>query len=137
MFAGQRLTPRYAFADFTAAEASYALANKIACRPDDPAVRQHREPVTQQPPEPHICWDVTTHTPPAGMAYGSVQRLPTWQPSPNFAPKDFAADTRLPPRAAAGARKEELAPGFEPMPGKREPYTATIDPKRFDEDKQS
>jgi hypothetical protein len=126
--------PRYTVAELSPELA--AKARELACTlpMDHPMVKTHGTQ-SAAAPEWHHCTDLTTGVRPAGSVISDLPREKYRGPT-NFAPTDPAADTRL-PRAAAGGARQEMPPGFEPLPGLREPYTIAIEPKRYDDEEQS
>jgi hypothetical protein len=107
-----RRVPRFSFAELNPEQAAHAIRMKGVCETDDPRVKQLkklRAGATQQPPEPHLCQDWDSGSPPRGDAELTIHSA-FLQTSP-FHPLDrgrpYVASVRVTPAIASRGSENE------------------------------
>jgi hypothetical protein len=107
-----RRVPRFSFAELNPQQAAHAIRMQGVCATDDPRVKELkklRAGATQQPPEPHLCQDWDSGSPPRGDAE-LVIHSKFLQTSP-FEPLDrgrpYVAAVRVTPAVASRASEDE------------------------------
>jgi hypothetical protein len=106
-----RRVPRYSFAELNPQQAAHAIRMGGVCEPADPRVKEFkklRAGATQQPPEPHLCQDWDSGSPPRGDAelviHSKFVQSSPFQPLDRGRP--YMAQVRVTPAVASRAEDE-------------------------------
>ncbi len=107
-----RRVPRFSFAELNPQQAAHAIRMGGVCEPADPRVKEFkklRAGATQQPPEPHLCQDWDSGSPPRGDAelviHSKFVQSSPFQPLDRGRP--YMAQVRVTPAVASRTSENE------------------------------